>query len=488
MGYMRGQDRNQVTLLPEALDDFIAQGSYVRFLDEFVESFDLSKLGFTYGNAAATGRPPYHPADLLKLYLYGSMNRLNSSRQLAGACKTNLEVMWLVRRLAPDFRTISDFRKENGKAIRELFRLFIKRIKALGIVRGEMVGIDGSKFAAVNSKDNNYSEKKLNKLIEHYDQRIKAYLRRLDENDSNEGENPELKEELQQQLELMKKRQNAKKELLQQLKQSGQKQISTVDPDSKRMKAGDGTVVGYNVQTTVDAEHKLIIDVEVTNSGNDLHELEKRATRAKEILEQDSIKVAADSGYYRAEEIANCEKKGIETYVSKPKSPASKFFSKSDFIYSKQEDCYICPAAERLTFRGKIREHGRWLRRYETNACKQCLLRSSCTQRKNGNRRITRFMDEELLEIVEQRVKNAPEIRIRRKSIVEHPFGTLKRRTNGRFLTKGRFKAGTEAVLMALAYDLTRLFNILGGEFSKKISLYASYFVKFQPKVRLWAA
>jgi transposase len=488
MGYKKGVDRNQITMLPEAVDDFIAASSYVRFLDEFVSVFDLAKLGFSHGITAETGRPPYDPADLLKLYLYGFMNRLNSSRQLANACKTNLEVMWLLRRIEPDFRTISDFRKENGKAIRKLFRFFVKRIKELGVISGELVGIDGSKFAAVNSKDNNYSEKKLKKQIEHYDQRIKAYLRRLEENDASETETPELKEQLEQQLELVKQRQEKKKEALKELRESGQKQISTVDPDSKRMKAGDGTVVGYNVQATVEAEEKLIIDIEVTNNGNDLHELEKMATRAKEILERDSLKVAADSGYYRAEEVANCEKKDIETYVSKPNSPTSRFFSKNDFTYLKEEDCYRCRAGQKLFFRGKIREHGRWLRRYETNACKTCALRPQCTSRKTGNRRITRFLDEELLEIAQDRVNSTPQIRTLRKSIVEHPFGTLKRRTNGRFLTKGIFKVGTEAVLMALSYDLGRLFKILGEHFREELLTFAFYLSKISHANKLSVA
>lgn len=463
MAYKKGQDRKQVVLIPETLDDFILEDSYVRFLDEFVDSYDLASLRFTHAVPAETGRPPYDPADLLKLYIYGSMNRLNSTRQLGHACKSNLEVMWLLRRLQPDFRTISDFRKENGQSIRTLFRDFIRMLKAMGIVTGEMLGLDGSKFAAANSKDNNYSEKKLERLIKHYDERIKGYLRQLDENDSREMDQPDLKEQLQQQLELIKQRQESKKELLKALKESGQKQISTVDADSRRMKSGDGTIVGYNVQAIVDDEHKLIVDIEVTNSGNDSHELEKMAVRTKEILQQDSLKVAADSGYYRTEEIVNCEKNGIETYVSKPKSPSTNYFAKSDFIYLKEDDCYICPAEQKLIYRGKIREHGRLLRRYETDACKQCLIRSKCTSRKKGNRRLTRFLDEELLEIVQQRSDNSPEIRIRRKAIVEHPFATLKRRNGSRFLTKGIFKVGTEAVLMALAYDLGRVFKILGG-------------------------
>ena len=482
MGYRRGQERNQVVLLPETLDDFIPQDSYVRFLDQFVDSFDLATLGFSHAVAAETGRPPYDPADLLKLYLYGSLSRLNSSRQLAHACRSNLEVMWLLKRLQPDFRTISDFRKQNGQPIKNLFRVFIRKLKAMGIVTGEMVGIDGSKFGAVNSKDNNYTEKKLERLIRHYDERIKGYLQRLDENDSKEAEGSDLKEQLQQQLELMQKRQQSKKELLKQLKESGQKQISTVDPDSKRMKSGDGTIVGYNVQASVDAKHKLIIDVEATNSGNDSHELEKMAVRSKEILQQDKLTVAADSGYYRAEEIVNCEKNGIQAHVSKPKSPSTNLFAKSDFIYFNQDDYYVCPAGNRLTYRGNIREHGRWLRRYETDACKQCLLRSQCTSRKKGNRRITRFLDENLLETVQQRVDNSPEIRRHRKAIVEHPFGTLKRRNGGRFLTKGIFKVRTEAVLMALAYDLGRIFKIFGGSFTSKIILFKLFLSNFWPK------
>jgi transposase len=466
-------------MLPEVLDDFVASSSYVRFIDEFVDSFNLIDLGFSHAIPAETGRPPYDPGDLLKLYIYGSMNRLNSTRQLANACRTNVEVMWLLRKLQPDFRTIADFRKANGQALRKLFREFIRRLKAMGVVVGEMIGIDGSKFAASNSKDNNYSKQKLERLIEHYNDRIKGYLRRLDRNDSASMETPDLKEQLERQLEVMKRRRQQKEELLERLREHDLKQISTVDPDSKRIKAGDGTVVGYNVQASIDSHHKIIIDVDVTNSGSDSHELEKMANRAKDILQKDSLRVAADSGYYRSEEIANCEKNGIETYISKPRSAKTSFFSKTDFIYQKDGDYYVCPAGERLPCKGKIREHGRWLWRYETNACRNCQLRSQCTSRKSRNRRITRFFDEELLEIVQKRVEKAPEIRTLRKAIVEHPFGTLKRRTSGRFLTRGLFKTGTEAVLMVLAYDLGRVFKLLVDHFGPKFRGWNSHFLKF---------
>jgi transposase len=471
MGYKQGPDRSQPTMFPEVLDDYVEARSYVRFLDEFVDSFDLVALGFTHAVAAETGRPPYHPGDLLKLYLYGSINRLNSTRQLAWACKNSVEAMWLLRKLQPDFRTICGFRKSNGKALRRLFREFIRRLKAMGVVTGEMIAVDGTKFAGANSKDNNYSVKRLQRLVRHYDERIKGYLSRLDKNDLAEETTPELK----QQIELMQERRKEKEALLLRLQQQKEKQISTTDPDSRRMKSGDGTVVGYNVQSTVDAQNKIIIDVEVTNSGNDSHELEKMGNRAKEILEQDAVKMAADSGYYRSEEIVNCEKNGIETYVSKPKSRKTKFFSKTDFVYDKQQNHYTCPAGEQLTCKGKIREHGRWLWRYETVACKNCSLRTHCTGRKKGNRRITRFIDEDLLEKIQERVNQSPDIRTRRKAIVEHPFATLKRRTGGRFLTRGLFNVATEAVLMVLAYDLTRLFNRLGENFTDKMRLLSKF-------------
>jgi transposase len=463
MGYKRGQERDQLTLLPEAIDDFVSKTSYVRFIDSFVASFDFLELGFKHGTPAETGRPAYDPADLLKLYIYGSMNRLNSSRQLAHACKCNVEVMWLLRRIQPDFRTISDFRKDNPKPIRKLFVQFIRRMKAMGLVVGEMVGIDGSKFAANNSKDNNYTAQKLEWLIERYTQQMKRYLHRLEQNDSRDTETPALREQLQEQMEITRLRQEEKQRLLEQLREHEQKQISIVDPDSRRMKSGDGTVVGYNVQATVDAEHKLIVDVVPTNSGNDSHELKNMTSRAKDILQQETLKAAADTGYYRAEEIAECEKDGIETYISKPRSGRTKLFNKTDFIYNKDENIYVCPAGEKLTFRGKLREHGRLLLRYEASVCQQCPLRSKCTTLKKGNRRVTRFIDEDLLDKVQERSDAAPHIRTLRKAIVEHPFGTLKRRTNGRFLTRGLFKVDCEAVLMVIAYNLGRVFNILGG-------------------------
>jgi len=479
MGYKKGQDRRQVTLLPDVLDDYVQTGSYVRFIDEFVESFDLVALNFKYAVPAETGRPPYDPKDLLKLYIYGSMNRLNSTRQLMAACRTNVEVMWLLRKLQPDFRTISEFRRHNGQGLRKLFRQFIKRLRGMGLVVGEMIGIDGSKFAASNSKDNNYSEAKLNRLIAIYKGRAKTYLERLNRNDSNDAESFELKEQLQQQLDLIQKRCQEKEKILENLKKSGQRQISTVDPDSKRMKSGDGTVVGFNVQASVDAKNKIIIDVEVTNSGTDSHELGKMTERAKEILEKDHIKAAADTGYYDSQEILNCEKNGVETYVSKPKSRKTNFFSKDDFSYQRDGNFYICPAGEKLNCRGQIREHGRILLRYQTAACTTCLLRSQCTSRIKGSRRITRFLDEDQLEIIHKRVENAPEIRTLRKALVEHPFGTLKRRTGGRFLTKRLLNVSTEAVLMVLGYNLTRVFNIVGSDFRSKILSWKTFFLRY---------
>ncbi len=479
MSHNIGHDRSQTTMLPECLDDFVSAGNPVRVLDRIVNSFDLQRLGFRYAVSATTGRPPYDPADLLKLYIYGYLNGINSGRELEKLCMINLEAMWLVRRITPDFRTICEFRRNNAEAIQQAMLKFNELWFQLGLIGSDTVGIDSSKFRAVNSKDNNYSEKKLNQLLEHYKKRVNEYMQKLEEADSQQPDTekkeftPEEIQELEKKLDVLRERQQKHQERLTALKESGEKQISTVDPDSRRMKSGDGTIVGYSAQITIDSKHDFILDFEITNAGNDTQQLQEMAPRAKELLKTETLKVAADTGYYNTDAIINCEKAGIETHISPP-APSLKnpqLFQKKDFIYDTENDLYICPANQKLVFKGLVSEHGRQLRRYEpiaANTCRDCPLRIKCTTRKKKNRRITRFIDEDILEKAIQRTRANPDLRTLRKSMVEHPFGTIKSRINhGRFLTRGRIKVRAEFALAVIAYNLKRAFSILGDSLLK---------------------
>jgi transposase len=493
MSHNVGKDRSQSTMLPECLDDFVSAGNPVRIIEKVVSSLDLRALGFKYAVSADTGRPPYDPADLLKLYIYGYLNGINSGRDLEKLCRINLEVMWLVRRVTPDFRTICAFRRNNPEAIHGAMVKFNKLWCKLGLIGSDTVAIDSSKFRAVNSKDNNYSEKKLNQLLQHYERRIAEYLQKLEEADRRQQSNEEKDftaaemEEMERKLEIFKQRQQEHSERLAALKETGEKQVSTVDPDSRRMRSNDGTVVGYSAQVTIDSKNKMILDFEVNNAGNDTQQFEEMALRAKELLKVEKLKVAADTGYFKAEAIINCEKAGIETHVSVPSPPTKNphLFEKKDFIYNVENDLYICPANQKLIFKGMISEHGRSLRRYEpvaANTCRYCPLRTQCTTRKKRNRRVTRFIDECILEKAVQRNEASPDLRSLRKSMVEHPFGTIKCRINhGRFLTKGRIKVRTEFALAVIAYNFKRVFSLLPDLLLTLLTLGPFYHPKTHP-------
>lgn len=477
MSYNVGQDRNQITMLPECLDDFVSAGNPIRIVDRIVSSLDLRALGFKYAVSADTGRPPYDPRDLLKLYIYGYLHGTNSGRDLEELCKVNVEVMWLVKRIQPDFRTICAFRRNNPQAIQGAMLKFNELWMMLGLIGSDTVAIDSSKFRAVNSKDNNYSEEKLNRLLAYYKKRIAEYMEKLEQADQlDENREPEEFtaaeiEEMQRKLEIFNQRQQEHLQRLALLKETGQKQVSTTDPDSRRMRSNDGTIVGYSAQMTIDSKNKMILDFEVNNAGNDTQQLEEMALRAKELLKVEKLKVAADTGYFKAEAIINCEKAGIETHVSVPNPPTKNphLFQKKDFLYDTENDLYICPANQKLIFKGITSEHGRTLRRYEpvaANTCRDCPLRIQCTTRKKKNRRITRFIDEHILEKAVQRNEASPDLRTLRKSMVEHPFGTIKCRINhGRFLTKGKINVQTEFALAVIAYNIKRVFSILGRSF-----------------------
>lgn len=468
MGHIEGDDRDQLTLFPEALDDYVSQENPVRFIDAFVGTLDLEGLGFTHAVPLELGRPPYNPADLLRLYVYGYLNRIRSSRQLEKEANRNVELMWLLRRLAPDFKTIADFRKDNAQAIRGVCRKFIAYCRELRLFGGALIAIDGSKFKAVNARNRNFSARKLKNQTDDIDAKIQEYLDELDKNDEEEADLPApTAEELKKKIEILRERQRKLRDLSKKMDRSGQSQVSLTDPDSRSMPAGKGhgTDVAYNVQVSVDSKHKLILDHEVTNDPTDHRHLSTMAIRAKDLLGVKRLQAVADMGYYDAQEIKSCAQAGINTFIAKPLTSVNRslgLFTKQDFRYDARKDYYRCPAGQRLTLHFQTRERGRDVLYYATPACARCRLRPKCTRNAAG-RRITRSIDEAFLEAMQRRIRAHPEKLKRRKGIVEHPFGTIKRSMNqGYFLTKGLTNVGTEMSLSVLAYDLLRAINILG--------------------------
>jgi len=468
MEHIQGSDREQMTLFPEALDDYIARDNPVRFLDVFIDSLDLKSLGFEHLVLKETGRPPYHPADLLKLYVYGYLNRIRSSRRLETESGRNLELMWLLKRLTPDFKTIADFRRDNRRAIRQVCHEFTLFCRQLDLFGGELVAIDGSKFKAQNSKGRNFTQRKLKRQIQGLDQKIDEYLEQLDQADEEEKDvHKPSAEELREKIEAMKGRRAKLREMQGQLKESGQSQISLTDPDSRAMPVGGGeaTLVGFNVQLSVDAKHKLIVDHDVTHEVTDLGLLSRMAKSAKEALGVDAIDVVADRGYYDGKEVKACLQEGITPYIEKPNTSANRkrgLFTKEDFRYDPDQDCYGCPAGQALTFRFQTVEQEREIRYYATRACRECALKPNCTGNQRG-RRITRWVDEHLLEAMQARLQAEPEKVGLRKQLAEHPFGTIKHAWNqGHFLTRGLPNVRAEMALTVLAYNLKRAIKILG--------------------------
>ncbi len=468
--FIEGAGRGQQILFPDVVDDYVsATNPYVsatnpvRFIDGYVDGLDLEALGFVRAEPAWTGRPGYDPSDLLKLYIYGYVNERRSSRKLEREVHRNVELMWLLRKLRPDFKTIAEFRRKNGAAIRGVFREFTLLCKRLGLFGGELVAIDGSKFRAVNGKKSNYSRSMLEEIVTAIDKRIEAYLGETEVADREEETSPNPSGEASDKLEQLRVRAQECRAMLAELDRTGQRQISLTDPDSRAMKVRVGTDICYNVQTAVDEKNKLIVAVEVTNEATDRNWLSPMAIQAKQILGTESLTVVADTGYSSAREVKACLQENITPYLPKPQTSANKsrgLFTKDDFRYHAQQDTYICPAGETLSFRHQGFEKGRPIRYYTTSACRTCPLRPRCTRNK-GTRRISRHADEHLLEDMNARAAAHPEILRRRKSIVEHPFGTIKRAMHqAYFLMKGLDNVRTEFSLSALAYNLKRVLTL----------------------------
>ena len=464
MNHIRGADRSQTLLLPETIEEYVAGDNPVRFIDAFVARLDLHALGFAKAIAAYTGRPAYDPGTLLRLYLYGYLHRLRSSRQLEKECHRNLELIWLLRRLAPDHKTIADFRREHRagfKLVTRQFHLLCHQLKLFG---GELVAIDGTKLAAVNSRERNFNQKKLEELRARADARLAEYLQELDAGDTAEAHEEKLtRAELEKKIAALREKQEWHEELLAQLEDGEQKQLSTTDEDARKMHAAQGAVIGYNCQSAVDEKHKLIVAEDVTNDGTDVRQLASVASEAKETLGVEQLQVVADPGYYNNGEVSRCVEKNITPYLRKVNTSANSargLYGKKDFHYDAQKDVYLCPAGTQLTHHFDTYELGRSLRYYRTRACAKCPLKEKCTR--NKSRTITREENEGLMEEMAARVEAHPEKMRLRKALVEHPFGTLKRWFGYTyFLVKGLEKVRAEWTLMTLAYNLKRVLNLV---------------------------
>ena len=471
--FVEGVDRGQTTLLPECLGDWVEDSNPVRAVDVFVEALDLADLGFDGVQPLATGRPAYHPSTLLKLYIYGYLNRVQSSRRLEREAGRNLEVMWLTGRLAPDHKTIADFRKGNGPAIKKVCAQFVALCRQMGLLAKASVAIDGSKFKAVNSRDNNFTKGKIERRLAQIEESVARYLSQLDTADRQTaaGEAPSeelaarttrLKEKLAKLEEEMKRLKAIEKEML----AAPDQQISFTDPDSRSMAtSGRGSgMVGYNVQAAVDTTNHLIVAHEVSNVGTDKSQLANMANQAKAALEAESLEAFADRGYFKGEEVLACEQAGITVTLPKPQTSGAKSegrFGKQDFRYVAEEDVYICPSSERLAYHYTNEENGLVLHRYWTNACRTCALKAQCT--KGPQRRITRWEHEYVVDAVQARLDKNPNAMRTRRETVEHPFGTLKMWMGAtHFLMKTLPNVATEMALHVLAYNLTRVMNIVG--------------------------
>ncbi len=466
--FVEGTDRGQSTLFPECLEDWIDENNPVQVIDVFVDELDLSELGFDGVAPEATGRPSYHPSVLLKLYIYGYLNRVQSSRRLEREAGRNVEVMWLTGRLAPDHKTIADFRKDNGRAIRQVCARFVALCRTLGLLTEASVAIDGSKFKAVNNRDKNFTRAKMERRMAQIEDSVARYLQQLDTADRQEPseglktKTSHLKEKITKLKEQMRRLHALKAQMLAMPDQ----QISLTDPDARSMAtSGRGSgVVGYNVQVAVEAEHHLIITHEVSNEGSDRSQLSPVAKEAKAILEVENLDAVADRGYFNSEEILACVEAGITVTLPKPMTSNAKAegrFGKQDFRYVAEQDVYICPAGERLAYSFTTEDKGLVLRRYATKACQNCAIKNACTTAKQ--RLISRWEHEHVLEAVQRRLDEHPEKMRQRRETVEHPFGTIKAWMGAtHFLMKTLPKVATEMALHVLAYNMTRVMNIMG--------------------------
>jgi len=465
--YVEGEDRSQATLFPETLDEYIAADNPVRVVDVFVDELDLQKLGFDGMQPELTGRPAYHPATLLKIYIYGYLNRIQSSRRLERETQRNVELIWLTGRLMPDFKTIADFRKDNGKAIHQVCKEFVVLCSSLNLFSDAIVAIDGSKFKAVNNRDKNFTDRKLKARMQQLEESITRYLAELDRADREPAAVTEVRvTHLQDKVAAVRAQMRRLEQIGEQMAKAPDGQISLTDPDARSMAtSGRGTgIVGYNVQTAVDDKHHLIVAHEVTNVGHDRGQLSSMAKQARSATGNEELTVLADRGYFKGEEILDCDQAGITAMVPKPQTSNNKargLFDKRDFRYIAADDEYQCPAGQRAIRRFTTVENGMTLHKYWSSACPKCPIKAQCTT--SQYRRIARWEHERVLEAMQDRLDRTPEASRLRRQTVEHPFGTLKAWMGStHFLTKTLPRVSTEMSLHVLAYNLKRAMQIVG--------------------------
>ena len=461
-GFIEGDDRSQATLFPERLDDYVVEDSPVRVIDVFIDDLDISGLGFKT-EPGDTGRPGYRPSTMLKIYVYGYLNRVQSSRRLEQEAQRNVELMWLTGRLAPNFKTISDFRKDNGEAIRLVCREFVMLCRKLDLLSDTLVAIDGSKFKAVNNRDRNFTRAKMKRRLAEVEASIDRYLERLDEADRSAPAEDNT-QRLEDKVVALKEEMARLKKLEVRMLDAPDKQLSLTDPDARSMNSRGSGMVGYNVQSAVDSQHHLISAHEVTNVGSDRGQLARIAKQTKAVLGRETLDVVADRGYYNGDEIRACEQAGIETYLPKPKTSGNKAkgqFDRSQFHYQADDDEYVCPAGERLIYRFTRTEAGKEIRRYWSSACTACPIKNKCTT--GDYRRVSRWVHEAVVERAQVRLDGAPDVMRVRRATVEHPFGTIKSWMGStHFSMKTLPRVSTEMSLHVLAYNLKRVINLVG--------------------------
>jgi transposase len=464
-GFIEGEDRHQATMFPERLDDYVDKESPVRVVDAFIDELPISGLGFkTEPND--TGRPAYHPRTMLKLYVYGYLNHVQSSRRLEREAQRNIELMWLIGRLAPDFKTIADFRKNNGEAIRLVCREFVMLCRKLNLLTDAFVAIDGSKFKAVNNRDRNFTRAKMKRRLLEVESHIERYLDELASADQQAAATANT-QKLEDKIAAMKEEMARLKKLEATMLATPDKQVSLTDPDARSMKTRGTGIVGYNVQTAVDTAHHLIVAHEVTNVGSDRRQLANMATQAQEAIaptRDQPLKVVADEGYYRGEEILACDEANITSFVKKSDTAGKRGkgeFARREFHYIAKDDEYECPAGERLIYRFTREEAGKQIHRYWSSACVRCPIKAQCTP--GDYRRVSRWEHEATVEAAEARLSEHPDMMRVRRATVEHPFGTLKAWMGStHFLTRTLDRVSTEMSLHVLAYNLKRMMTICG--------------------------
>lgn len=481
--FKSGESREQASLLPPRIEDYVGPNNPIRAIECFVCALDLAKLGFRHADRGVeVGQPPYDPADLLKLYLYGYINQVRSSRRLEREACRNLELIWLLKNLRPGYRTIANFRKENWQALKAANRCFVLLVRELGLVGGTVVAIDGSFFHGDASKASILTRRRLAGQIARLDQEIEAYGKSLEDNDAAEAKEPRKdrpdgdggdgRDIGTRVANLMAKRSRAQADL-DRLEENGETQLSLTDPDARLLVKNGQGVAGYNVQVVVDDKHKLIVASEVVNDSSDVGQLHAMAKMAKEDLNAEELQAIADEGYYSSLELKACEDDGIVAYVPVPEGTGrlekQGRFSRKDFRYDSGADAYRCPAGELLhPIKGRWQNaSGRLEIRYASRKaiCQACRLRSLCLNKKGSQRIVYRWEHEDVLERHRARMQGASELMRRRSGLVEHPFGTIKCRAGYRhFLVRGFNKVRGEWSLMALCYNFTRVLNILGFE------------------------